>query len=84
MAVGISLERRSVVATWTEGLVPEEKVILRFSRVKENGETDVSNTDERANDGEAAVTVPYDFSGTTHLDVVDAAGNIIDSGDLEV
>ena len=77
--VGISLERKGVQVTWDASLSTEKEAQLFFSR---NG--DVSNTDPRANDGDALVSVPYTFSGQTHLQVKDLAGNIIDEGDLTI
>lgn len=77
--VGISLERKGIQVTWDATLSEATEAQLYFSR---NG--DVSNTDARANDGNALVSVPYTFAGTTHLEVRDLDGNIIDSGDLEI
>ena len=78
MSVGISLERKGIQVTWDPGAHAGE-VQLFFSR----GD-DVSNTDARANDGDALVSVPYDFAGTTHMQVRDIDGNVIDSGDLDI
>jgi len=79
MAVGISLERKGVQVTWDATLTDAKEVALFFSR---NG--DISNTDLRLNDGEALVSVPYSFSGTTHMEVRDEAGNVVDSGDITI
>jgi hypothetical protein len=77
--VGISLERKGIQVTWDATLSTSPDAQLYFSR---NG--DVSNTDPRANDGNALVSVPYAFSGTTHLEVKDLDGNVFDSGDLTI
>ena len=77
--VGISLERKGIQVTWDSSLSTEKEAVLYFSR---NG--DVSNTDARANDGNALVSVPYTFEGTTHLEVKDLNGNTIDEGDLTI
>ena len=77
--VGISLERKGIQVTWDSSLSESAEAVLYFSR----GD-DVSNTDARANDGDALVSVPYDFSGTTHLQVRDLDGNVIDEGDVEI
>ena len=77
--VGISLERKGIQVTWDATLSDSTEAQLYFTR---NG--DASNTDARANDGNALVSVPYAFSGSTHLEVRDLDGNVIDSGDLEI
>jgi hypothetical protein len=79
MAVGISLERKGIQVTWDASLSEATEAQLYFTR---NG--DASNTDVRANDGDALVSVPFAFQGTTHMEVRDPDGNVIDSGDLNV
>lgn len=79
MAVGISLERKGIQVTWTENLDPDGQVQLYFAR---NG--DVSNTDERTNDGSALVSVPYAFIGNTNMEVRDLDGNVLDAGELTI
>ena len=77
--VGISLERKGLQVTWETNGSDAKEAQLFFYR----GD-DVSNTDTRANDGNALVSVPYEFSGTTHLVVKDLEGNTIDEGDITV
>lgn len=78
MAVAISLDRKAVQVTWTEGLDYTGEVQLFFTR----GD-DVSNTDPRANDGDATVSVPSNFTGTTHVQVLTVPDkNVLDEGDL--
>jgi len=44
--------------------------------------SDISNTDARANDGEAVATVPADFSGEVNVEVHALTGEVIDKGTI--
>lgn len=77
MAVSISTDRRAVEVNW-EG-TSENDVHLRLTR---NG--DISETPFAKNDGRAPVTYPADFTGTTHVEVLDLDGQLVDEGDISV
>jgi hypothetical protein len=76
--VGISTDRRAVEVTWSAGDSASD-VHLRLTR----GD-DISETPFAKNDGRAPVTYPSDFTGVTHVEVLDVDGNLIDSGDITV
>ena len=81
MSVGISLERKALQVTWEPGDYDGE-VQLFFTNP--GNLEDVSNTDARANDGDALVSVPYNFSGEINCEVKALDGTVVDSGVLSV
>lgn len=77
--VTINTERKAVEIRWDSSLSDSESVVLRATR---NG--DLSTTNSLPNDGLAPVSYPFDFSGTSHIEVLDAEGNAFDAGDIAV
>lgn len=77
--VTINTERKAVELRWDASLSDSEKVVLRGSR---NG--DVTTTNELPNDGLAPISFPFDFSGTSHIEVLGENGEAFDEGDITV
>jgi hypothetical protein len=79
MAVSINTERKGVEVSWDSSLSSHKKVTLKFTR----GD-DVSESLEFPNDGLALVSYPSDFTGTSHVEVLDESGKMFDSGDITI
>jgi hypothetical protein len=75
---GVYKDRQAVVVFWEKGDY-EGPVKLRTSN-----ENDVSGTNLDANQGYAALTYPLDFTGTTHVEVLTEAGELLDEFDIDV
>ena len=45
---------------------------------------DVHNKNPQANNGSAGLFYPEGFSGSSHIEIRDADGNVVDEGDIEV
>lgn len=78
--VTINTERKAVEVRWdSNGTGPE--TITLFATGEEG---DVHNTLELPNDGLAPVSYPFDFSGSSYIEIRDADGNVLDSGTIQV
>lgn len=79
MAVTANTERKGISLVWDE--VNEEQEVTVYA-TGEGG--DVHNKLPQKNNGEAGVFYPADFSGSSHIEIRDADGNVIDEGDITV
>lgn len=78
MAVRLNTERKGVSLLWDN--TGDQKVTVYAT-----GEAgDVHNKLPQPNNGEAGLFFPADFSGSAHIEVRDAAGNVIDQGDISL
>lgn len=78
MAVEKDLERQAVNIKWDAEALNGDEVDLKA----ENAD-DVSTRPDIKNDGYAVVTFPADYSGTSHVTITDADGNV-EEGDISV
>lgn len=78
MPVRANTERKGVSLVWDETGDQEVTVFA----TGEGG--DVHNKNPQANNGEAGVFYPADFSGSSHIEVRDGEGNVVSEGDIEV
>ena len=78
MTVKLNTERKGVSLTWDN--TSDEEVTVYATG--EGG--DVHNKLPQKNTGEAGVFYPGDFSGTSHIEIRDATGNVVDEGDITV
>jgi hypothetical protein len=76
--VSKNTERKGISLVWDE--VGDQQVTV----YAEGEHGDVHNKLSQPNSGEAGVFYPADFSGSSHIEVRDADGNVISSGDIEV
>lgn len=79
MAVRLNTERKGVSLVWDN--VDESQQVTVYA-TGEGG--DVHNKLPQANNGEAGVFYPGDFSGSSHIEIRDAEGNVIDEGSIEL
>lgn len=79
MTVSLNTERKGVSLVWDN--VDESQQVTVYA-TGEGG--DVHNKLPQANNGEAGVFYPGDFSGSSHIEVRDAEGNVVDEGDISV
>lgn len=79
MAVRLNTERKGVSLVWDN--VDESQQVTVFA-TGEHG--DVHNKLPQANNGEAGVFFPGDFSGSSHIEIRDAEGNVVDEGSIEL
>jgi hypothetical protein len=79
MTVRLSVERKGVEVDWDE--TGDEPVTV-FA--KGENEENWHNTNEMKNDGRAALSYPKDFKGTSLIEVRNAAGDVLDSGTVNV
>jgi hypothetical protein len=79
MAVTKSQTRTYVGIDWDNDALVGDTVDIKATNL-ETG--DVSTRDGVDNDGESFVTYPYGFSGTSHIEVSDAEGNV-EEGDID-
>ena len=78
MAVKLNSERKGISIVWDE--VGDGDVTVYATG--EGG--DVHNKVPQKNTGEAGLFYPADFSGSSHVEIRDADGNVLDSGDISV
>ena len=81
MAVRANTERKGISLVWDVASGDEEKQVTVYA-TGEGG--DVHNKVPQKNTGEAGVFYPGDFSGSSHIEIRDADGNVLDSGDIKV
>lgn len=78
MPVSLNTQRKGVSITWDE--TGDQEVTVYAT-----GEAgDVHNKLPQANNGEAGLFYPGDFSGSSHIEVRDADGNVISEGDITI
>jgi hypothetical protein len=73
------MTRTYIGIDWDKDALVGEKVDLKAENV-ETGDISVRNGID--NDGESWVTYPYGFSGTSHVTISDADGNV-EEGDID-
>lgn len=78
MAVRLNSERKGVSILWDE---TSDAQVTVFATGEEG---DVHNKLPQSNNGEAGLFYPADFSGSSHIEIRDADGNVIDSGDISL
>jgi hypothetical protein len=79
VAVEINSEKKAIELQWDPGEYDGD-VTLELT----GGAGDVHTTRPGPNDGYAPVTYPAEFTGSTQVRVLDADGNVIDEGSIEV
>ena len=78
LAVRVNTERKGISLVWDN--VGDQEVTV-FATGEQG---DVHNKLPQANNGQAGVFYPGTFSGTSHIEIRDADGNVIDEGDITV
>ena len=78
MSVKLNTERKGVSILWDEQGDQEVTVYATGE------EGDVHNKLPQSNNGEAGLFFPADYSGSSHIEIRDADGNVIDEGDISV
>ena len=81
MTVNLNTQRKGVSLTWDVADGDADKEVTVYA-TGEGG--DVHNKVPQKNTGEAGVFYPGDFSGSSHIEIRDADGNVIDKGDITV
>jgi hypothetical protein len=81
MAVRGNTERQGKSILWDVAEGDEDKDVTVFA-IGEDG--DVHNKLPQKNTGEAGVFYPAGFAGSSHIEIRDADGNVLDSGDVTV
>ena len=79
MAVKLNSERKGVSITWDTTDEDQEVTVYATG---EGG--DVHNKLPQKNTGEAGLFYPATFSGSSHVEVRDADGNVVDEGDISL
>jgi len=82
MAVTLNTERKGVSIVWDE--VGDEQALNEVTVFATGEDGDVHNKLAQPNTGEAGLFYPADFSGSSHIEIRDADGNVIDKGDITV
>lgn len=78
MSVRLNTERKGVSILWDE--TGDEEVTVYAT----GEEGDVHNKLPQPNNGEAGLFYPTDFAGSSHIEIRDAAGNVLAEGDISV
>lgn len=78
MAVRANTQRKGVSILWDK--TGDEEVTVYAT----GEEGDVHNKLPQPNTGEAGLFYPADFSGSSHVEIRDADGNVLDEGDITV
>ena len=81
MTVNLNTQRKGVSLTWDVADGDADKEVTVYA-TGEGG--DVHNKVPQKNTGEAGVFYPGDFSGSSHIEIRDADGSVLDSGDITV
>lgn len=79
MAVKLNSERRGVSLTWDN--VDDSQDVTVYATGEQG---DVHNKLPQKNTGEAGVFYPASFSGSSHIEIRDADGNVVDEGDISL
>ncbi len=78
MSVKLNTERKGVSILWDE--TGDQEVTVYAT----GEEGDVHNKLPQPNSGEAGLFYPADYSGSSHIEIRDADGNVLDSGEIAV
>ena len=78
MTVVLNTERKGVSITWDAA---DDSEVTVYATGEEG---DVHNKVPQKNTGEAGLFYPADFSGSSHIEIRDADGNVLDKGDITV
>lgn len=82
MTVRLNTERKGVSIVWDE--VGDDQALADVTVYATGEMGDVHNKLPQPNTGEAGLFYPADFSGSSHIEIRDADGNVLDSGDITV
>lgn len=82
MTVRLNSERKGVSILWDE--VGDDQALADVTVYATGEDGDVHNKLPQPNTGEAGLFYPADFSGSSHIEIRDADGNVLDSGDIAV
>ena len=74
-------DRRGVSILWDVAEGDEDKLVTVYATGQEG---DVHNKAPQLNSGEAGVFYPFEFSGSSNIEIRDADGNVLDSGTLNL
>ena len=81
MTVNLNTQRKGVSLTWDVADGDADKEVTVYA-TGEGG--DVHNKVPQKNTGEAGLFYPGDFSGSSHIEIRDADGNVLDEGDISL
>lgn len=79
MAVKHNTDRKGVSIVWD--VVDESQEVTVYATGEQG---DVHNKAPQPNNGEAGLFYPADFSGSSHIEIKDSEGVVVDEGDIEV
>ena len=82
MAVTLNTKRKGVSILWSN--VGDEQALENETVYATGEDGDVHNKVPQPNTGEAGLFYPADFSGSSHIEIRDAEGNVLDEGDIKV
>ena len=82
MTVRLNTERKGVSIVWDE--VGDDQALANVTVFATGEHGDVHNKLPQPNNGEAGLFYPADFSGSSHIEIRDAEGNVLDEGDITV
>jgi hypothetical protein len=82
MAVTLNTQRKGVSILWSN--VGDEQALENVTVYATGEDGDVHNKVPQPNTGEAGLFYPADFSGSSHIEIRDAEGNVLDDGDITV
>lgn len=82
MAVTLNTKRKGVSILWSN--VGDEQALENVTVYATGEDGDVHNKVPQPNTGEAGLFYPSDFSGSSHIEIRDAEGNVLDEGDIKV
>ena len=82
MAVTLNTKRKGVSILWSN--VGDEQALENVTVYATGEDGDVHNKVPQPNTGEAGLFYPADFSGSSHIEIRDAEGNVLDEGDIKV
>ena len=82
MAVTLNSKRKGVSILWSN--VGDEQALENVTVYATGEDGDVHNKVPQPNTGEAGLFYPADFSGSSHIEIRDVEGNVLDEGDIKV
>ena len=82
MSVTLNTKRKGVSILWSN--VGDEQALENVTVYATGEDGDVHNKVPQPNTGEAGLFYPSDFSGSSHIEIRDAEGNVLDEGDIKV
>ena len=80
MSVTLNTERKGVSILWDVNDDSSQEVTVYAT----GEEGDVHNKLAQPNSGEAGLFYPASFTGKSKIEIKDADGNVLDSGEIEV